>query len=192
MQHLILRCKHCNKEYTYCTYGNGEEYGTENGCSKEYCAECQNAIYNALSKIPKKYEPRFKKIKEPRLLDLFDELRVKHLTDGSTIGCFREWIGDYDCAEYFIHNRKKYMLAWNDDNMTKKDIYISMEYDLINKKFTENVWKFDEGEKYSFSRNIIKEFTKLESIKITQPDGRLFYFDSHSDFDTWEVCLTVK
>ena len=31
MQHLILRCKHCHKEYTYCTYGNGPEFGTEEG-----------------------------------------------------------------------------------------------------------------------------------------------------------------
>lgn len=61
MQHLIRRCKHCGKSYTYCTYGNGPEYGTQEGCSMEYCAECQNAINEALAKIPirivKKYTP---------------------------------------------------------------------------------------------------------------------------------------
>ena len=35
MQHYRLRCKHCGKEYTYCTYGNGPEYGTQEGCSME-------------------------------------------------------------------------------------------------------------------------------------------------------------
>ena len=47
MQHYRLRCKHCGKEYTYCTYGNGPEYGTQEGCSMEYCAECQKAIDEA-------------------------------------------------------------------------------------------------------------------------------------------------
>ena len=51
MQHFRLRCKHCYKEYVYCTYGNGPEYGTEAGCSREYCAECQKAIDDALGKI---------------------------------------------------------------------------------------------------------------------------------------------
>lgn len=27
MEHIIRRCKHCNKEYTYCTYGNGTNWG---------------------------------------------------------------------------------------------------------------------------------------------------------------------
>lgn len=30
MQHIYRRCKHCNKEYFYCTYGNGPDWGTEN------------------------------------------------------------------------------------------------------------------------------------------------------------------
>ena len=59
MQHLRIRCKHCQREYTYCTYGNGPEYGTESGCSMEYCADCQKAIDEALGKIPKKYTWRW-------------------------------------------------------------------------------------------------------------------------------------
>ena len=48
MQHWKLRCKHCGRTYTYCTYGN------DDGCSRDYCGECQTAINNALGKIPKK------------------------------------------------------------------------------------------------------------------------------------------
>ena len=55
MQHLLKRCKHCNKKYTYCTYGNGSIWGTEEHCSMDYCGECQTAINDALSKIPQKY-----------------------------------------------------------------------------------------------------------------------------------------
>ena len=55
MQHYRLRCKHCGKEYTYCTYGNGPKYGTQEGCSMEYCAECQKAIDKALEAIPRRY-----------------------------------------------------------------------------------------------------------------------------------------
>ena len=39
MQHIYRRCKHCNKEYLYCTYGNGPEWGTEEYCSMDYCGE---------------------------------------------------------------------------------------------------------------------------------------------------------
>lgn len=69
MQHFILRCKHCNKEYTYCTYGNGPEYGTEAGCSMEYCAECQKAIDEAFAKIKVKFEPRYVEIQPTFGLD---------------------------------------------------------------------------------------------------------------------------
>ena len=55
MEHILRRCKHCNKEYTYCTYGNGLNWGTEEHCSMDYCGECQTAINNALSNIPKKF-----------------------------------------------------------------------------------------------------------------------------------------
>ena len=55
MQHIYRRCKHCNKEYLYCTYGNGPDWGTEKYCSMDYCGECQKAIDDALSKIPERY-----------------------------------------------------------------------------------------------------------------------------------------
>ena len=39
MQHIYRRCKHCNKEYLYCTYENGipsAKFTTlySNGCEK--------------------------------------------------------------------------------------------------------------------------------------------------------------
>ena len=76
MEHLILRCNHCKKQYTYCTYGNGPEYGTEKDCTKEYCAECANAINNALKSIPIRFEGRPVKItdskEEERINKIFD------------------------------------------------------------------------------------------------------------------------
>ena len=81
MEHWILRCKHCQREYTYCTYGNGDCYGTEEGCSEEYCAECQKAIDEALSKILVKFEPRFVEISNPDLLADLDDIKKEKDTD---------------------------------------------------------------------------------------------------------------
>ena len=64
MQHIYRRCKNCNKEYVYCTYGNGPDWGTEKYCSMDYCGECQKEIDDALSdisaKTPKKEVPPVK------------------------------------------------------------------------------------------------------------------------------------
>lgn len=63
MEHFILRCKHCHKTYTYCTYGN------DDGCSMDYCGECQTAIDKALGNIKVKFEPKFVEIKPSFGLD---------------------------------------------------------------------------------------------------------------------------
>ena len=182
MQHLILRCKHCGKEYTYCTYGNGKEYGTEEGCSMDYCSECQKAIDEALGKIKVKFMPKYRKIKEPLLFELFDKLRTNK--QSNTLISLNEYIGDYDNAEYFIHNGKKFMVGWYDEKPDEKDIYISSEYDILNECFTDKIWKYDNKDTYYYSRNFLKNFKKgfsekilNHTYKLPEPIGDLFYFE---------------
>ena len=78
MQHFKLRCKHCHTEYTYCTHGNGSEYGTEEGCSKEYCARCQKAIDNALAKIPVECQPKYMEIHDSRIFEMFERVKKNY------------------------------------------------------------------------------------------------------------------
>ena len=181
MQHFILRCKHCNKEYTYCTYGNGPEYGTEDGCSMDYCAECQTAINQALNKIPLKFEARQMEIKEPRLLDLFEKLRTedkirKRRAEETGLGNFPCICGccgeksNYDVIEEYHHNGKRYYVKWMDRKPSKKHVFIDMEYDLGNKKFTKHPWKYGENREYyiqyrNTAKDLVKSFKNLKKIK---------------------------
>lgn len=181
MEHFILRCKHCKKKYTYCTYGNGEGYGTEEGCSMEYCSECQKAIDEALGKIKVKFKPKYRKIEEPLLFEVFDKLREHKQYSTYFVN---EWIGDYDNAEYFIHNNKKFMVGWYDEKPDEKDIYILSEYDILNDCFTGNVWKCDDKDTYYCSKNFFKNFNKgfsknllKDTEGLPEPTGELFYFE---------------
>ena len=76
MQHYILRCKHCGVKYIYFTHGN------ENGCSMDYCCECQTVINDALSKKPKKIEKRLDYITDSeevfRLNEIFNTEKSKY------------------------------------------------------------------------------------------------------------------
>ncbi len=195
MQHFILRCKHCQKEYTYCTYGNGPEYGTEEGCSMEYCAECQKAIDNAFSAIPVKFYAERKEIKEPMLLELLSKIsekeRQKRKEDAEKNGFFFPTIssGDpdnYDNIETFIHKNKKYQVKWNDKTPDKKHLFIFMEYDARNNKFTGRPWRYDGKDSYSCDRNLMKLFMSsirkrkakpIETAPMAMPTGKLFYLD---------------
>ena len=88
MEHIARRCKHCNKEYTYCTYGNGPDWGTEEGCSMEYCGECQKAINDALARIPEKYSCKMELIQDKdfdyinKMIDFEKEKHRKEVTNG--------------------------------------------------------------------------------------------------------------
>lgn len=111
MEHWILRCKHCRKEYTYCTYGNGSQYGTEEGCSKEYCAECQKAIDEALNKIPQKFKPIEVEIEDKEILDKL--LQIKKRALENVANSFSQVVSflfscDFDVIDRYTHDGKVY------------------------------------------------------------------------------------
>lgn len=195
MQHFILRCKHCQKEYTYCTYGNGPEYGTEYGCSMDYCAECQKAIDNTFSAIPVKFKPQRKEINEPLLLELFSKIREeKEIEKNNTsfqfpIICSNSDIDNYDNIETYIHKNKKYQVKWDDNTPDEKHLFIFMEYDILNDKYTNRPWRYDEKDSYGFHRNLMKNFlnTVKKSISVkpmSEPVEKLFFDDIDID---WEL-----
>lgn len=185
MEHWILRCKHCQKEYTYCTYGNGPEYGTEEGCSKEYCAECQKAIDDALSNIEKKYEPRLKEISDKSLLEKFDKVREEEkLNKYQQIIALEFENSDYDVIETYYYNNNKYKVKYYDGNEDDKHIFVDMEYDLINKCFTNKKWRYNVRNSYKKQRNYMKDMadsfktlSMTTSRKMDEPNGQLFWMD---------------
>ena len=197
MQHFILRCKHCQKEYTYCTYGNGPIYGTEEGCSMDYCAECQKAIDKALSQITVKFVAKPVEISEPRLLDVFKKIKDEYQTTNKNSFTFTQVVlfnlNEYDIVETYIHNNKKYQIKWNEDTPDEKHIFLFMEYDVVNEQFTNKVWKFDEKDSYNYSSNSAKILQKhLDQHKNTEstmplPTGILLYNGFDWDIDSFNV-----
>jgi hypothetical protein len=187
MEHIIYRCKHCNKEYVYCTYGNGEEYGTEKGCSRDYCSECQKAIDNALKNIPKKYEPRLQKINDENEINIinkiFDEEKEKYFKEVKV--CAAKVIGDwgYKNVECCYIDNIEFYRCFNDNN--EIEIKVSMEYDLINDKFTEKRYKeYGHGTHY---KNVMQfklpDFSKTKPINLSEPLGNVFF----NDIDYWTL-----
>lgn len=196
MQHFILRCKHCQKEYTYCTYGNGPDYGTEEGCSMDYCAECQKAIDKAFSAIPVKFKPERKEIKEPLLLELFSKIREEEQQKKKEeeeknkivfpVICSSTDPDNYDNIETYIHKNKKYQVKWNDETPDKKHLFVFMEYDILKGQFTKRPWRYEEKDSYSFHRNtwkmMLKSLTENDTKPIpvepmSKPMGNLFFMD---------------
>ena len=192
MQHFILRCKNCQREYTFCTYGNGPEYGTEEGCSMDYCSDCQKA----LDSIPKKFEPREFEIKEPMLLTLFDKIRKEEeakQADKEKESFFPLVVSipdrdNYDIIETIQHKNKLYKVKWDEDKPDKKHIFVMMEYDVLNKKFTNKVWRYDGEDSYSKRQNASKMMRKAMSIQkvnklypvkeMDEPSGFLWYVET--------------
>lgn len=186
MEHWILRCKHCNREYTYCTYGNGEQYGTEEGCSQDYCAECQKAIDEALSTIQKKFEPRLKEIDNPDLFQIFDELKKKQ---GEKIVAV-QWPSvirlepeetDFDIVETYYYKNNLYKVKYYNDRPDDKHIYASFEYDLINNRFTDKKWRYSHEDSYDIQRICMKSMCQMlksvEPMNLAEPNGEFFYMD---------------
>lgn len=165
MQHLTLRCKHCQKEYIYCTYGNGPEFGTESGCSREYCSKCQRAIDFALSSIPVKYRKEYQEIHEPRLLELFAEIekRSKEVVycDDMLIPLEINKVvcSDYDNSTTIQHNHKEYVVEWNNETPDEKHIYMLCEFDCLRNEFSGNYWRIDSGLDYFSNNSVIKRVT---------------------------------
>lgn len=202
MQHFRLRCKHCGKEYTYCTYGNGPEYGTQEGCSMEYCAECQKAIDKALETIPRRYVVKYtllddsndKGISKIRidLNKVFDEEREKY--NETAFIKFSQMIPDWgyeDVEKCFIDGIEYF-------RCTKKDgstVFLAgMEYDVIDKKLT--------GNNYFDNNNPHRRYVPVCQAKVppidlipvkplTKPKGDCFYMGLPDAYE-WEIKLNNK
>ena len=188
MEHLIFRCKHCNKEYLYCTYGNGEGYGTEKGCTREYCAECANAIQKALETIPVKYEGRKQLITDTKEFDIinsiFDKCK-KEFYDSSFLKVAK-FITDtgYDKIEGCYIKKVEYHRCTKENG--EVDIYCYKEFDLNNNKFT--------GKNYFENKNPCEQYFLLSQLKLDKvftketkpmepPIGKLFFDDFNWDID---------
>lgn len=191
MQHLRLRCKHCHKEYTYCTYGNGPEWGTEEGCSMEYCAECQKAIDEALGKIPIKYTWKWLEIRPT--LGLFEALtetkekveKERKESNMPIIVKSQIFCSTYDNADTYVRDGIEYLVEWNDSTPEDKHVHIKMEYNLENGLFTNKVWRVDTRETYCHTRPFKWEDKMIEVTPMAPPLGKLLYFDP-LDFE-WDI-----
>ena len=192
MQHIYRRCKNCNKEYLYCTYGNGPDWGTEKYCSMDYCGECQKAIYDALSTIPERYSYKmelipkedydyinktidtqyqeYKKEKSNNLLGVFGVTSIAMGDEYVDIeGCYINHI-------YYTRGTKE-----NGDIEIKQ----SMEYDLIDKKLTGKKYRFYDMPCMQYKPLSILKFptVELRQVKpLDPPTGKLLF-----DIPEWEV-----
>lgn len=205
MEHIKCRCKHCYKTYSYCTYGNGPEYGTEPGCSMDYCGECQTAIDKALKKIPVRFKPKYKEIMPSLGLDkLMDGIKARVLKEREEkayfnfpgVICYSDDEG-YDNIETYTHNGKTFRIEWNDDTPYDKHMFIRMEYDIQANNFTGRHWEAETNEdtfsEHRSARTILKNAmeTLREEMRngskplkfMSQPDCKLYYMDVPFEWD---------
>ena len=184
MQHFILRCKHCGREYVYCTYGNGSDYGTEEGCSMDYCSDCQKAIDTALSAIPVKFRPCRKEITdEKEKEELF--LRLSEIrSEYEKPGCFHVVSAmnssEYDNVDSYMYKGCGYYIEYNDATPDEKHLSVDVEYDILKGKVGERIWRYDKPDSYIHGRSmksLFVSFKHVSSIDLSEPSGLLFYND---------------
>ena len=192
MQHIYRRCKNCNKEYLYCTYGNGPDWGTEKYCSMDYCGECQKAIDDALSKIPERYSYKME-LTPKEDYDYINKtidtqyLEYKKEITNNVLGVFGvtsivmgdEYVdieGCYINHIYYTRGTKE-----NGDIEIKQ----SMEYDLIEKKLTGKKYRFYDMPCMKYKPLTQLKFPSVELLEtkpLEPPTGKcLFYIPE------WEV-----
>ena len=190
MEHLRRRCKHCGKAYTYCTYGNGSEYGTQEGCSMEYCAECQNAINDALAKIPRRIVKKYTLVdaKEiERISKIFEEEKEKYYPKFLNL---RKMIPDQNCESVelcYIDRTEYYKCVEYDGTILYK---VAVEYDVIEEKFTgKNYFEIDVHNGYVPVTQFRwpKYYSEVKVRPMIPPKGNLFYIEPK-----WDVELNDK
>ena len=175
MQHYTLRCKHCGSTYTYCTYENSD------GCSKDYCGECQTAIKNALNKIPKKISKHIDILTDNaeklRLDSIFDINKHKyemdkHLESVSShslptiVPVIANW--GYKTVERCYINRVEYYRCVKDDGTF--DIKVAKEYDLIKNEYTGELYvETDKNNGYEYTPVIQSTFPVSTELVPVQP-----------------------
>ena len=192
MQHIYRRCKNCNKEYLYCTYGNGPDWGTEKYCSMDYCGECQKAIDDALSNIPEKYSYKME-LTPKEDYDYINKtidtqyLEYKKEITNNVLGVFGvtcivmgdEYVdieGCYINHIYYTRGTKE-----NGDVEIKQ----SMEYDLIDKKLTGKKYRFYDKPCMQYKPLTQLKFPSVELLEtkpLEPPTGKLLF-----DIPEWEV-----
>lgn len=160
---LIKRCIHCGTEYTYYASGVSDEYN-----NKHYCPICYEAMMKALKQIPIKYEARYKEIdgylKKTVTYDILERIKNKFVDDINNSpfktyamkAVLRHIImgenGELHYAneniyeEEYHYQRKQFKVSWDKNNPNVKKIEVLWEYDLIENKFTNNIWKLDTDE----------------------------------------------
>lgn len=186
MEHWVLRCKHCKKEYTYCTYGNGPQYGTEEGCSKEYCSECQKAIDEALDKIPLKFKPIEEEIKDDNLLQELLAIKENPKTNAFPSMTKLVMSMDFDFIDRYTHNGRIYIVKYDESSPKDRHLFVKKEFDILNKKATGKYWKAETYEDtYQHGTSCKSTFQKLRDIPIrplSPPSGEIFYRTFSPDF----------
>lgn len=194
MQHIKCRCKHCHKTYYFCTYGNGPVYGTEEGCSMEYCGECQTAITKALSDIPVRFKPKFKEISPSfGIKDMLEKIKKKDEDEKKEkdYSFFPTYVhfGDeegYDNVEVYTHIGKTFRVEWNDETPDDKHYFVEMEWDIEKKGYTGSHWEAkDYKDSYSihktytrFMKQIAKTVEEINQTTLGEPSGLLWFNDT--------------
>ena len=194
MEHIYRRCKNCNKEYLYCTYGNGPDWGTEKYCSMDYCGECQKAIDDALSKIPERYSYKMELIPKEdydyinKTIDTQYQEYKKEISNNllGGFGITSITMGDeYVDIEGCYINHIYYTRGTKENGDV--EIKQSMEYDLIDKKLTGKKYRFYDMPCMRYKPLSILKFPTVELLKVKPldpPTGKLLF-----DIPEWEVII---
>ena len=160
MQHWLLRCKHCGKAYTFCTYGN------KDGCSMDYCGECQTAIDNALAAIPKKIDKKYifleDETKKEYLNKIFDNEKENYESEDSFlryVPIIPDW--GFKSVESCYDKGVEYCRCIKNDGTI--EFKAAVEYDLIAKKYTGK--EYYENEKFRD-----RHYTPMHQYKIPMFD----------------------
>lgn len=198
MRTTISRCIHCGKTYTYQLSGYPQlnEYNDEH-----YCPECKKAIMEALSKIPKKFDRKWRSLKDEevsdellsdmnKLLDDWDEANrnpncMLFPEPVKVVACRND---DYDHTREFRVEGTMYCADFNGDRLTREDgfaIRVEDEYNLIEKKYTGAHWDYTPNDR-SRDRTIIvsgpgpkmfKQLAETPSKDMVAPCGLLPFMD---------------
>lgn len=186
MQHYIRRCVHCGKTYTYCTYGNGPTYGTESGCSMDYCSDCQTAIFNALAAIPIRYVKKFLYVDDPHIIDFLEKTfeaekkkyTIKQATGSFSIPSKIIYQNDYKETEHCFIDWVEYHKLVEEDGRVLFEV--AMEYDNVEHKFTGNKYEETEGPAtyYQPVTYWTLHTTDIVPVPLEDAKGGLFYMTS--------------
>jgi hypothetical protein len=160
------RCRHCGTGYSYQASGEGC-HRPENDST--YCPECKLTTLKALEGIPKRFECRYRNVQEvPQYEGLTLNLLLKWEKEWkeedakkNVLRGQRIWFGDGHVRE--VRGRKEPDGPWQwygtrfrlttrsslggdrIENLTDYRIELPMEWDVVNKCFTGEHWRPENG-----------------------------------------------